>query len=142
MAYLGTQPLTGAFTKLADISAGFDGVTTSFGLTSIGGTVAYPQSPANLVISLSGVIQEPTVAYSISGSTISFSTAPVSGESFFGIMLGTTGMASPSYQDVLVSGTNIKTVNSTSILGAGDIAIVQTPSVSDVFYAFNNFGVL
>lgn len=35
-----------------------------------------------------------------------------------------------SKQATLVSGTNIKTVNSTSLLGSGDIAIAGLPSVS------------
>lgn len=35
-----------------------------------------------------------------------------------------------SRQATLVSGTNIKTVNSTSLLGSGDIAIAGLPSVS------------
>ena len=34
------------------------------------------------------------------------------------------------YQATLVSGTNIKTINSTSLLGSGDIAIAGLPSVS------------
>lgn len=34
------------------------------------------------------------------------------------------------YQATLVSGTNIKTVNSTSLLGSGDIAIAGLPSVT------------
>lgn len=35
-----------------------------------------------------------------------------------------------SRQATLVSGTNIKTINSTSLLGSGDIAIIGLPSVS------------
>lgn len=34
------------------------------------------------------------------------------------------------YQPTLVSGTNIKTVNSQSLLGSGDLAISQLPSVT------------
>jgi hypothetical protein len=39
---------------------------------------------------------------------------------------GSTG--SVSVQETLVSGTNIKTINSTSLLGSGDIAISASPA--------------
>ena len=43
-------------------------------------------------------------------------------------------------QDTLVSATNIKTINSTSILGAGNIAITATPAGSDTQVQFNDAG--
>lgn len=43
-------------------------------------------------------------------------------------------------QATLVSGTSIKTINSTSLLGAGDIAVVSTPSGSDTQVQFNDGG--
>jgi hypothetical protein len=44
-------------------------------------------------------------------------------------------------QDVLVSGTNIKTINSTSLLGSGDISISASPAGSDGDLQINNSGV-
>lgn len=44
------------------------------------------------------------------------------------------------YQATLVSGTNIKTVNSTSILGSGDIAVSATPGGSTTQVQFNDGG--
>lgn len=38
--------------------------------------------------------------------------------------------ADDEYQASLVSGTNIKTVNGTSLLGSGDISTAELPSVS------------
>jgi len=41
-------------------------------------------------------------------------------------------------QDTLVSGTNIKTVNSTSLLGSGNITIEQpTPTGSNLYLFYN-----
>lgn len=44
-------------------------------------------------------------------------------------------------QATLVSGTNIKTVNSTSLLGSGNITVSATPSGSDTQIQFNDAGV-
>ena len=43
-------------------------------------------------------------------------------------------------QPVLVSGTNIKTVNSTSLLGSGNISVTATPAGSTSEVQFNNAG--
>jgi len=43
-------------------------------------------------------------------------------------------------QATLVSGTNIKTINSTSLLGSGDIAIAANPGGSDTQVQFNSSG--
>jgi hypothetical protein len=72
---------------LDDISASFNGSTQIFALTS-GGFVITPASPQSLIINLGGVIQDPTDDYSVSGSNITFSTAPVNGLSFSGVSLG------------------------------------------------------
>jgi hypothetical protein len=45
-------------------------------------------------------------------------------------------------QDLLVSGTNIKTINSTSILGSGNLAVSATPAGSDTQIQYNNAGAL
>jgi hypothetical protein len=45
-----------------------------------------------------------------------------------------------SKQAALVSGTNIKTINGTSVLGAGNIAVTATPAGSTSEVQFNNAG--
>jgi hypothetical protein len=87
MSYIGNPPLVGAYQKLDDISSGFNGVTTTFNLTAAA-TPVTPGTPNALVISLGGVVQEPAISYSVSGSTITFNPAPASGTSFWGVMLG------------------------------------------------------
>jgi hypothetical protein len=72
---------------LDDVSGSFNGITTSFSLTS-GGIAITPITPAQLVINLGGVVQDPSDDYYISASNIVFTTAPQSGLSFSGISLG------------------------------------------------------
>lgn len=44
------------------------------------------------------------------------------------------------YQSVLVSGTNIKTINSTSLLGSGDLTVSASPGGSTTQVQYNNAG--
>ncbi len=86
MSYIGTAPTDGQYTILDDISSGFNGSEVTFNLTS-GGTAVVPQTDANALISISGVVQY-TSAYSISGSQITFTSAPLSSDNFSGRILG------------------------------------------------------
>lgn len=91
MSYIGNQPTKGQFRKLTDISGGFNGVTTAFTLSvPPGGAANYvtPASNYSLIISLNNVIKNPGVDYTVAGSTITFTTAPTLGQSFFGIVCG------------------------------------------------------
>ena len=72
---------------LDDISGSFNGVTTSFSLTS-NGTAITPINSQQLVINLGGAVQDPSDDYSVNVSNIVFSTAPNSGLTFSGISLG------------------------------------------------------
>ena len=74
--------------ELDDISSSFDNSTTTFNLT-IGGAAYSPLNAAMLQISLGGVIQEPNTDYTVSTSTITFTTAPNAGLDFFGVVRGT-----------------------------------------------------
>ena len=70
--------------KLDDISSGFDNSTTTFALT-FGGDAVTPVNAQSLTVSLGGVVQEPGTDYTVSGSNITFTTAPNSGLDFFAI---------------------------------------------------------
>ena len=72
---------------LDDISSQFNGVATSFSLTSNNISVT-PVKSAQLVINLGGIVQDPLDDYSISGSSLIFSEPPEAGLSFSGISLG------------------------------------------------------
>jgi len=93
VAYVGTQPVVGQYRKLSDISSGFDGVTTTFTTSVPPGTSAYyvtAGSASQLLVSLGGVIQQPDVDYTTSTNSITFTTAPAAGLSFFGVLMGDT----------------------------------------------------
>ena len=74
--------------EVDDISSGFNGSTTQFGL-AIGGSGVSPVTAQQMLISVGGVFQNPNDDFNVSGSNIIFTTAPISGLSFFGTILGT-----------------------------------------------------
>ncbi len=82
MAYIGKAPVNGFHTKQ---SLTGDNSTTSFALSF---TVA---DPSSLIVSVGGVLQEPGVAYSLSGggTNIVFSAAPSSTDTVYVHYLGT-----------------------------------------------------
>ena len=89
MPYIGKSPLHGNFNELTDVSGSFDGSETEFALTeNLTSTAITPVMPAALIISLNGVVQEPTTDYTVTGTNVTFTTAPQSTDSFFGIVMG------------------------------------------------------
>ena len=71
-----------------------------------------PTSTYQLLISVGGVIQQPDTDYTISTNTITFTTAPTAGLSFFGILMGDAlNIGTPSDGTVTQSkiGTNVLT---------------------------------
>ena len=89
MPYIGKSPEHGNFSELNDVSGSFNGSTTQFALTTrIGGIAITPVVESALLISLDGVIQESTTDYTVSGTNITFTTAPASTVSFFGVVMG------------------------------------------------------
>lgn len=97
--------------KLDDISSQFDGTTTQFTLTA-NGVAADIIGQNVLIISIDGVIQEPGIAYTMSGDDIIFSEAPQAISSFYGVDIGTTGIGTPS--DATVSTEKLLTSNNGS----------------------------
>ena len=66
-----------------------DGVNTKFKATFNNGTKAKISRAAQITLSINGVVQQPTVGYSIeSDSTIVFSSAPVSTDKIFASFIG------------------------------------------------------
>ena len=85
MAYVGKQPLIGNFIKLDAITTS---ATATYNLTN-GSVAVSPQSANNCIVSLNGVIQAPTDAYTISGSQIIFDSALTSSDAIdFILVLG------------------------------------------------------
>lgn len=87
MSYIGNQPTVGQYRKLDNISGSFNGSTTAFTM-QVGSTNVTAGSAFQLLVSLGGVVQNPNVDFTVSGSTLTFTTAPASGLDFFAILMG------------------------------------------------------
>ena len=87
MPYLGKSLQYGDYSKLDDFSGDFDGSDATHALASNGVAIT-PVNPQSLIISINGVIQEPTTDYTVSGTNITFTTAPTAGDNFFGVAMG------------------------------------------------------
>jgi hypothetical protein len=62
-----------SFTVIADEQFNGDGVTVAF-------TLGSTQTTASCIVSINGVVQLPTIAYSVSGTTLTFTEAPQAGD--------------------------------------------------------------
>ena len=76
MSYIGNGPVVGAFKKC-------DAITTSSTATynlTVSSVAVIPQSANHCIVSLNGVIQAPTSAFTVSGSTIVFNSSLTSSD--------------------------------------------------------------
>jgi hypothetical protein len=131
MAYIGKQPVVGNFVKLDAIVTS---ATATYNLLN-GGVAYFPQTANNCIVSLNGVIQSPTSAYTISGSTIVFDSALTSADSIDFILvlgdvlnIGTPSDATVGFAKVtsnLITGATAET----SIAG-GDSVLIYDDSAS------------
>ena len=136
MAYVGKAPLTGAYQVLDNIASGFNASTVAFNLT-VGGVAVSPGTEANCIISISGVVQDPS-AYTIAGNQITFSSAPASSDTFFGTILGDTFDIGTPTDATVTAGSlsstffvkNSQTWSSISMSGSNNGALVGPVTVS------------
>jgi hypothetical protein len=70
MPYIGKQPLTGAYQLCDTITTS---ATATYNLL-VGGSAVIPGSANNCIVSLNGVVQAPVSAFTVLGSTITFSS--------------------------------------------------------------------
>ena len=120
MAYIGKNPDHGTFEKQA-LTA--DGSTTTFTLNYTVG------SSSAILVSVSGVLQEPETAYNIAsgGTTIVFTEAPESGEGVFLVFLGVAFDAG-----TLLSTGTITTQTATTESAAADLFLTYDDSASSL----------
>jgi len=136
MAYVGKSPLTGAYQVLDNIASGFNASTVAFNLT-VGGVAVSPGTEANCIISISGVVQDPS-AYTIAGNQITFSSAPASSDTFFGTILGDVFDIGTPTDATVTAGSlsstffvkNSQTWSSISMAGSTNGALVGPVTVS------------
>ena len=132
MAYIGPQPKLGQNREVDDISSGFNGSTTAFTL-QVGGSNASPGSANNIIVSVNNIVLNPNTAYTINGSTITFTSAPTNGHAFFGLILG-QGIDSGEVSNGSVSTAKLATdavITSKIIDDAVTYAKIQNVSATD-----------
>ena len=84
MPYIGHSPTqAGTFYIIDDLT-----MSSSTGYNMQVGGVDVTPNVDNLLITLDGVVQHPSDAYTVSGSTLTFASGPGSGVDFFGIIMG------------------------------------------------------
>ena len=89
MAYIGRQLVRGQNRVLDDISSSFNGSTTAFNLT-VSSSSSPPASVNQLWIILGGILQKPGTDFTVADAVITFTTAPASTLSFWGMIQGDT----------------------------------------------------
>jgi hypothetical protein len=72
------ESVSSSFTLATSQTFNGDDSTTAFTLSSLTGSDSY--TVAGVLVMLNGVVQEPTTVYGISGTTLTFTTAPASGD--------------------------------------------------------------
>tara|TARA_Y100000401_G_scaffold115028_1_gene117991 strand:- start:2205 stop:4136 length:1932 start_codon:yes stop_codon:yes gene_type:complete len=117
MAYIGRGLESGAFRQLDDISSSFNGSTTAFTMQVNSANVSVGDVN-QIILSLGGVIQKPDTDFTISSSTLTFTTAPVANTSFFAILLGSDNGGTVTPSDASVTSGKLA---STILTGATDI---------------------
>tara|TARA_R100000231_G_C5295809_1_gene156021 strand:- start:114 stop:641 length:528 start_codon:yes stop_codon:yes gene_type:complete len=114
MGYIGPQPKIGQNREMDDISSSFDGNQTAFTI-QVEGSNASPGNANALIVSVNNVVLNPNTAYSVAGSTLTFTTPPTNGQSFFGLILG-QGINTQTVTNQSV--TNASISNSAGIAGS------------------------
>ena len=118
MGYIGHSPTnSGNFYILDDFNGlGQDGGSSTYDQNANGTIVNYKLMVAgvaitpnvdNLIVTIDGVLQHPTDAYTISGSILTFTGAPASGVDFHIVIMGqssTVGEGSIGADELQVSG--------------------------------------
>ena len=116
MAYIGRQNLGGAYRQLDDISSGFDGSDTTHTMQVNSANVTVGDVN-QIILSLGGVIQKPGTDFTVSGSVLTFTTAPAANTSFFAILLGSDNGGTVTPTDASVTdaklASTISSINNT-----------------------------
>ena len=167
MSYIGRQNLGGAYRQLDDISSGFDGSDTTHTMQVNSQNVTVGDVN-QIILSLGGVIQKPGTDFTVSGSVLTFTTAPAANTSFFAILLGSDNGGTVTPTDVSVtkakladevdifagtslsaadlgSGIHIKTADSSGSANAsGDELIIENngPAGMTILSANDNVGLI
>ena len=118
MSYIGRGLQSGAFRQLDSIESSFDGSTTGFTM-QVNSTNVIMGDANQILLSLGGVIQNPGTDFTISSSTLTFTTAPAANTSFFAILLGSDNGGTVTPTDGSVTGDKVASTGAFTIGAAG-----------------------
>ena len=127
MAYIGKTPTIGNFQVCDAISV----VNNQAAYTmQVGSVNVSPESANHMIVSLNGVIQKPTDAFTVSGSTITFASNLVTGDviNFIQILGNVLDLGVPS--DATVSTAKLASTSVTAAKLNNDIITGQTAETS------------
>jgi len=132
MAYIGKQPVVGNF-QICDAISVVNGQAAY--TMQVGSVNVSPESANHMIVSLNGTIQKPNSSYTVSGSTITFSSNLVTGDviDFIQILgdvlsIGTPSDATVSLAKLTATGTKDAT---TFLRGDNTFAVAGPPSIDD-----------
>ena len=136
MAYIGRQPTVGNF-RICDAISVVNGQAAY--TMQVGGVNVIPESANNMIVSLNGVIQKPGSSYTVSSSTITFSSNLSTGDviDFIQILGGVANIGTPTDGTVtaakLVDGavSNAKLANSSITLNGGAVSLGGSHTLSN-----------
>jgi len=116
MSYIGATPVIGNFQKCDAITTS---ATDTFNLL-VGGAAVSPATANNCIVSLNGVVQAPTTAFTIVGSTIIFDSALTTSDviDFIVILGNTLDVGVPSDDTVTAAKLNDTAISGQTALGA------------------------
>ena len=140
MPYIGKSPLSGNYQVLDALTAT---TTDTYALTK-NSVAVFPQTPANCIVSLNGVIQAPFDSYTISGSNIVFASALTASDSidFITVLgdvlnVGTVSDGTIGLAKLSATGTKDAT---TFLRGDNTFAVPTAVVGSSGFFAHGNGG--
>ena len=124
MAYIGKEPIVGNFQKCDALSASG---TADYTL-QVSSVNVSPESVNHMIVSLNGVIQAPTTAYTVAGAVLSFASALTSSDTIdFVMLLGNVlDIGTPSDGTV----TNAKLAQD---IISGETELAVAPAATDEF---------
>jgi hypothetical protein len=125
----GTWSVAGSsFTIIAVDAFNGDGSTVAF-------TLGASATSAGTIVSINGIVQIPTTAYSISGTTLTFTEAPATGDVIDVRRLTTTATVSSLSSGYTIFDTNTNWANiQTGNVGAGSVDRIMINSTNDVIF--------
>ena len=84
----------------------FNGTDTSFPLIDPGGDPYTPVNDQQLIVAIDGLVQVPGIDYTVSGTTIVFTSAPTSNQKVYVVALSTTADLTRTINFVVDGGSN------------------------------------